>query len=789
MVSRKRNLIFLILISLQLIAVAPNDINADVLPPESDRVPVPIAHFPDTLHAVVWRNWGLVDPERLAKVLDTSPDRITELAESMGLPPHPQLSLEMPRRGYLTLIRRNWHLLPYEQLVELLGINREQLAFLLREDDVLYIKLGSLKPKCEPVRYQTPSPETRRRTADIKQLVRQYFGDQKNLPTESRFAFIKALSEVDDASTTSPAVAPLNAPGPRFIYSYFALFGDPLSKPELDPYPDGLLQRLQARGVNGIWLHVVLRQLAPGGQHFSEWGDGHELRLDNLRKLVERGKKFGIDVYLYMNEPRAMPTAFFRDRPDMAGVTEDDHTALCTSSPQVRQWVSDSLAHVFREVPGLGGIFTITASENLTNCASHGQHADCPRCKHRSRADILAEINTAMAEGVHRASPDAKVIVWDWGWQPWLRSSERNKSIDQSQQAQAKGDIASIVPQLPPGTWMMSVSEWALPIERGGVPSRVGEYTISAVGPGPRATAVWNLAKQHRMKSVAKVQLNATWELSSVPYLPVFDLVAEHCARLSKAEIDGMMLSWSVGGYPSPNLELAQQFSRRPAPDVETALQALAERHFGAEAAPKVRAAWTKFSRAFAEFPLNIQVVYRGPQQLGPANLLYAEPTKYEAGVVVSPYDDLKSWCGPYSSQILAQQFQKIAEGWSHGLIDLAAAQPLVSQQLKQAASADFRVATAAQLHFASAANQIKFIIARDKLLATDHLVEQRPLRAQIAALLESEIDLAKRLHALSHADSRLGYEASNQYYYVPQDLIEKVLNCVELQDHFMKGG
>ena len=35
----------------------------------------------------------------------------------------------------------------------------------------------------------------------------------------------------------------------------------------------------------------------------------------------------------------------------------------------------------------------------------------------------------------------------------------------------------------------MSVSEWDKPIERGGIKTKVGEYSISAVGPGPRAIA------------------------------------------------------------------------------------------------------------------------------------------------------------------------------------------------------------------------------------------------------------------------------------------------------------
>ena len=43
----------------------------------------------------------------------------------------------MKSRGYITIIRRNWHLLPYEQLLELVQMTPEQLSFALREDDAL----------------------------------------------------------------------------------------------------------------------------------------------------------------------------------------------------------------------------------------------------------------------------------------------------------------------------------------------------------------------------------------------------------------------------------------------------------------------------------------------------------------------------------------------------------------------------------------------------------------------------------------------------------------------------
>jgi len=45
---------------------------------------------------------------------------------------------------------------------------------------------------------------------------------------------------------------------------------------------------------------------------------------------------------------------------------------MCTSVPAVREWIAESLAHVVQQVPDLGGIFSITMSENLTNCFSKG---------------------------------------------------------------------------------------------------------------------------------------------------------------------------------------------------------------------------------------------------------------------------------------------------------------------------------------------------------------------------------------------------------------------------------
>ena len=54
------------------------------------------ACFPDRLHEFVWRNWNVVEPSRLAKVLGTSEGNVAAIAASMGLPPA-EISCPVPK--------------------------------------------------------------------------------------------------------------------------------------------------------------------------------------------------------------------------------------------------------------------------------------------------------------------------------------------------------------------------------------------------------------------------------------------------------------------------------------------------------------------------------------------------------------------------------------------------------------------------------------------------------------------------------------------------------------------
>ena len=832
-------------------------------------------HFPTTQQAFVWRNWELVPIARLARVLKTDETQVLQMARELGLRVPPLVGERWLTHGYITLIRANWHLLPYEQLLQLLDWTPAHLDAVLREDDFLWVKLGFLKPQCAPLFYQPLTEPQRAQTAQLATLIERHFPDHRKAEAQRPFDFLTELqtpatparlnwrdAQIQDGEVCLDENWTLDFPrlggrshlgafarefrrthiarfnirlqdaeqgegGPRLvlelrddfaapceshavavganeirveagdevgllrglqslekqmeergapalklgaltcrtrfdlrlIYPYCGVYGDALLDAEADPFPDGLLGRLSKIGVNGVWLQGLLTQLSPWGLA-PELSVGHEQRLDNLRALTSRAADYGIGVYLYLNEPRGLATHFFEAHPELEHLRGLEHpslnvASLCTSQPETLDYLRDGSFHLFSEVPELAGVFTITMSENPTHCHSVGSgEPPCPRCQGRSTAELVAEVNDAIEAGVHAAQPKARVLAWNWGAQ-WP---------------------ADAIDLLPAGVELMAVSEEALPTCVGGLEGAVLDYSMSQTGPGPKARAHWQRARARGLKTVAKVQINNTWECSAVPYLPVPDLVDEHLERLDKAGVSGLMLSWTLGGYPAPNLEVA---ARHFWEETRLPLEDLAARRFGASG-PAARAAWREFSQAFRQFPFHIGVAYAAPQNYGPMNLLHASPTNYKATMVGLPYDDLESWRAIYPADVFENQWRLLSEGWKNGLDCLEEA-PQNSPAL-----AELRlISRAAYLHFYSTLGQVAFVRRRDDLAQCSDAATRTELKTEIAQILDEEIAAAKSLHELMRADARIGYEATNHYTTTAQDLREKVLNCEYLKRVF----
>lgn len=736
--------------------------NSSSMPGQNGRkAAVNYDYFPHRQYAFVWRNWAVVPKEKIAQILSTSTENVEKLATSMGLPAVQSVEPEWATtRGYITVLRRNWHLLPYEQLTQLLGMSEEELKFRLIEDDFLLTKLGKIKPYCEPLRYVEPTVDMQSRAAriasDVAPLAYAF------TPEEPRFGFVREFEHIGQSA--EKRVQNNNGFELRMIFPYFAAFGDPLLDHELTTYPEELFRRLSDVGVNGIWVHSVLRMMVePDDKGFPGDKDAAK-RIEGLNKLVARAAKYGIKIYLYVNEPRALETEFFassEQRKAYGGVVNGDLQTFCPSNPDVLDWLTRSMNSLFSQVDGLGGVFTITASENLTTCVAHNKKHLCEHCKDKPYEELIAAVNHAIERGVHSAAPEAKVIAWDWGW--------------------PEDKCEAVINLLPKQCWFMSVSEWSKPIKRGGIESKVGEYSISTVGPGPRALRNWEYARRAGLKTVAKVQVNSTWEMSVVPAIPALDLVAQHAENLSQQSVDGVMLSWSLGGYPSENLKLFQSFKRGD--NADDVLRDLALAEYGQSVAAQVREAWRACSESFKEYPYHSNTIYFGPHHMGPANPLLKLPSGYNATMVGLPYDDLKKWCSVYPADVWISQMAKAAEGFGRGVEILKEAMQVVDDEHRSKLENLYHRAEMVRIHLQSSAEQGRFVAARnDYYFARNNAVRKAHIEAMRQACAAQRELITDALKIVVR-NSSIGYESSNHYFYLPIDLVESYISTLHIEE------
>lgn len=694
------------------------------LPPIESGIKMEFSHFPDRFHAAVFRLWETASVSRIAAALNVDEAVVAKTAENMGLPTQ-KYTDRWERRGYITTIRNAWHILPYDALLRLLDVDEESLARILKEDDFLGIKLGDFKPFCEKITLPTLDESGEKKLRRVREITESNFFDM--FSGKAPFDFFDGVEKREIAEVGD---------GLRMIYSYCGLYATALDNDIELSYPDSLLSMYSEMGVNAIWLPALLYQLVPF--YFDpKYSEGWEKRTERLNLLVGNAKKYGIKVYLYLNEPRCMPEEFFEDHVELRGKKNGMFSSLCTSCPEVMKYLRYAVRTLCENVRGLGGFFTITCSENLTHCKSVGSGEMCERCKDRSVSSLVAEVITAIYEESTAVDQSIRNIAWTWAWDDYMTEDEIRECID----------------MIPEGVVIQCNSEAKQKFTRGGIDGEVRDYSISVTGPAPYAMDVWRYAREKGHEVSAKVQVNCTWECSTVPYLPVFDLIRKHMKGLKRADVDHLMLSWTLGGYPSINLKIASDCLNDGS---EESYFALLQREYG-EWAETVKRSATAFSEAFEEFPFELLSLYMGPQNSGPSNPLYLEKTGLRATMTCYSYDDLDYWRANYPREIYLEQYRLLSEKWKRGL-----------DMLENMPDCSFlHMAKAAYLIFRSAYLQIRFIIARDG----DN-------RADMIYCADEEYKNAVDMYRLILIEPLLGYEAANHYYYNKGALAEKAIIC-----------
>lgn len=710
--------------------------------PEIKQIENLPAFFPSDWQNVIFRNYGLVPAEKIAKVLNTDEAAITAAASDLGLSKI-KFNGDWEKRGYITIIKNNWHILSYRQITQLLGISEDKLAFILKEDDFLEVKLGNFKPYLkEPVFYPLNTVQ-QKETKRIKEIVEANY-----IPLKKQ-AFDFFGTEGQNRKETD-----LNNGGQiigdRIIYSYFALYGDSLSEGSCGSYPDYLLEKYAEQNINGIWMQGILYQLSdyPFDRNLSK---GYEIRRKNLNGLIDRCAKYGIKVYLYLNEPRGMQGGFFEKNPDIKGESSGGYSSLCTSNEKVKAYLYNAVKELLTACPELGGIITITMSENLTHCYSRSRNCACacPECKKRDTEEVAAEVNNIIYSAVKDSGGKARLIANLWGWDGFMgwdiKRTKRGISL------------------LDKNIDIMCISENLMEINKGGIKSKVIDYSISNPGPSDRSKKLLKYAKSSGHNIFAKVQINNSWECCAVPYIPVFGLIDRHINNLKKLGINGLMLSWTLGGYPGGSLSLASNYYGKDNFDIDKwYLKTYGEDY------PAVKKAAGLFSKAFEEFPFDLDFLYNGPQNLGCANLWYLKKTGLKATMVGFPYDDIDGWRGVFSRDVLISQLGKMAVIWKKGLKTLEKAN-CGNKDINEL----YNVASACYSHFNSSYIQGKFIINKEIYQIT----KDEKTKQEMIKLIDEELMNVKLLYKAVSENACIGYEASNHYYYNENSLLEKIIN------------
>ena len=688
--------------------------------PRVKTVKLPSLTLPTAWQTVIFRNYGYVRCRRLAAILGCDEETVRLEAARMGISDCGYFE-EFEERGYITLIRNNWYLLPYEQLMVLLDFDEARLDFVLERDDFLAIKLGAFKPECAPVSYSPLTDEQKTATERMACRIAAYDA-QANVRPFDFFA----------GTECAPSV--IEADGKRIVHGYLSPCGDVFATDCEDTLPDDLLARYRAVGINGIWLHGQLSTLSP--YPFAPYlAEGYETRRNNLNRLIARCAEYGIAVYLYMNEPRALPREVWEQNAHVIG--DKRFGSLCMERPEGRDYLYHAVRGLCEACPDLGGIFTITMSENATHC-NYGKTTECPVCKNIPAEKSASDVNNIMARAMHDGGCRGELIANLWGWSPFMDWSEEQ--------------IYHGVELLDKDVAVCCVSEYDLAIEKGGVTSRIIDYSISNPGPSEITAKTFAAARKSGHKVYSKIQASNSWECSAVPYLPVFDLVYEHLENLRDHGVKDHFLTWTLGGYPSPAIEIASRFG-----DGFT-LDGWYRDTFG-DQAEAVHEGVAALCEAFRAYPFSIKVVYNSPKNIGPANLWEIEAEEKRSTMVCYAYDDMETWMNPYPYEVYVSQWETLLAGWEKG-IELLGRVPQTD-----AVAAVLRYAKAAYCHFLTDLLQTRFAKAKRDGDA-----------ACMAQLCDRERDNAETLLDLMKKDAKIGFEASNHYSYTERNLIEKIL-------------
>lgn len=561
------------------------------------------------------------------------------------------------------------------------------------------------------------------------------------------------------------------------IAPYRWLSGWELTDPH-DYYPESYLEWLAQAGINGVWIPGLLRHLVASSV-IPELGPP-EHRLDKLNQIVAKTARHGIGVYFFCIEPRALPNGHpaLVAHPEIAGARTPLGRTLCSSRSIILDYVRDTTKTLFAEVPELAGMINIFCGERPTTCHWRDQEtaAQCERCASRSQAEVLSETLNAFAEGIRAAGSQADFLAWSY-------------FIGKNRETSPIAPLLKVMEKTSDDVIWLGNFEHGCDKELCGKKVKIHEYSLSCVGPSSDFRDMAATARQHGREIHAKLQMGASYELSSVPYVPVPGVELEKIKIACGLGATGSMMTWIPGGAPSVMLKAAGEAAFDRDEDEDAFLTRIAAVSWGEKAAEDVKDAWKIFAEAWTQYPFDNEVLYWGPITRGPAYQLHLEREErlakpYNFGYTrkrePQPWEDeISRWVGPYSAREIFDSFRRMADHWKSGLEKLESARMMTGDDSEL--DRQIAVAKAVRLHFLAAANAYEFYDVRNKLLDRA-AAERATLVKRMMSVARDDVQVAKEMRDLMAVEPLLGFESELfDFSYTPPLLDQKVLQVQDM--------
>ncbi len=555
-----------------------------------------------------------------------------------------------------------------------------------------------------------------------------------------------------------------------------------------DYYPDEYLNRLAHDGVNGVWIYTKFLSLIPSDLR-TEVDPGQQKRMEKLRRLTAKCRRYGIRPYVFAIEPVQFNTpeeigkyAIARGASRGAG-----KAAFCTNTGFGRNYCIEAVYRLFTLCPGLGGMILITHGERGTACGSASMEIDCPRCKDKKIGEVLSQTVDCLMEGLRRAKavlppdrafPPPEFISWTYGHRMWNAEA-----------------VTDYVRSAPGDAMLMQNFEEMGYTKQLGKTRLALDYWISYPGPSELYKTTADAAARYEKHLFAKTQVCNSHETATVPYVPVPGLLWEKYRAMRQMNVEGVMQCWYFGSFPSLMSRAAGELSfTGDFSDKDAFLKKLAGLTHGADAGRTVEA-WKAFEEGYQKLPVNIMFSYFGPMHDGPVWELQLKPKNFplpRSWQTVDVQNGDRIYECLLNGHTLDEALtlcEGLAADWKRGL-------SLLPRETGYG-PADEQASDAAALgvQFDSGLNILRFYALRDRLGRLGYTSrgerEKRETRREMRGILQKMREIVENekanslaLASLCEKDGRLGYHSEGEgYKYFPEMLFERVKKLDALLD------